>query len=169
VERILVLIEEHLSGIHRWKTRISHIVEREYDEHMRLDACTNWGMGGHSADFGLWRQIKWSELGAVIVIASRDGSLHVNVLELTAAMVQFFGGILGVNGKHLPWRPKLGDTGDNTTSICWYYKFSNPNPVARSLMGILAEGRKFSSVNMDISHVALYITGLFLLGISNDF
>lgn len=90
IEYLLEQCKEHLNGTKRWEQHLGHIVKRVLDGRIRQDACTNWGMGGYSADLGFWWQVKWSDLSEVIPQLIEDGKISINVLELAAVVVNFF-------------------------------------------------------------------------------
>ena len=79
--------EEHMSGEFPWKRAISHIVLRDPDARMQQDASTKWGCGGYCAKLKFWWQIPWSEFGEEIVNGIKDKTIHINVLELLAIVI----------------------------------------------------------------------------------
>ena len=92
--------QEHLSGCRRWSCPISHLVE--LDGTITQDASTGYGMGGYSAQLEFWWQISWASLDAAIVELILQHTLHVNVLELTAIFINFFGAGLSFTDVRFP-------------------------------------------------------------------
>lgn len=62
---------------------------RTPDGCLRQDASTSWGMGGGSGDLKFWFQISWCDLSANIWHQIQQRRLHINVLELAAAVVAY--------------------------------------------------------------------------------
>jgi hypothetical protein len=152
VEYIKTACMEHLSGDFPWKKAISHIVLREPDARMRQDASTKWGCGGYCAELKFWWQIPWSEFGEEVVNGIKNKTIHINVLELLAIVINYFAAACAFEERELAWQPRVHDGGDNTSANSWYMTFSNPNPRARRLTRLMAEGHKHTNLGMDCEH-----------------
>ena len=153
---VLQQCQEHLSGIHRWKRPISHIVRRRPDAYARQDASTDWGMGGYCSQLKIWWQLQWSDLGEEFATKVREKKISINVLELAAIVVNYLAVVFGfaTQDHGLRHQPRVHVGGDNTTADAWYKKFSNTNDSARGLTKILAFLMKNCNVGMDVEHVA---------------
>ena len=151
---ILAQCKEHLSGQHLWKRPISHIVDRTPDAHGRQDASTKWGMGGYCASLRCWWQIKWTDLDPRVHQQIQQKRISINVLELTAIIVNYVAIAYGYTFVTTQYQPRALFGGDNTTADAWYYKFANPNVSARTLTKLLAFFMKYSRVGLDVEHLA---------------
>ena len=119
--------EEHLSKKFVWKRPLNHIVERQTDTWMCQDASTRWGAGGYCAALTYWWQITWSEFGEVVGNGIKDKSIHINVLELVAIVINYFAAAAAFEEQKTDWQPRDHCGGDNATLISWYAAFSNLN------------------------------------------
>ena len=82
--------------------------------------------------------------------------ISINVLELAAIVIIFFTTALHfkLNLTKGGCHPKVYCQGDNSASVSWYNKFSNPEPHARRLTKILAMGQKYTDLDMDMTWLA---------------
>ena len=154
VDYIETACTEHLSGEFPWRKPISHIVDRAPDAKMRQDASTKWGAGGYCAELNYWWQIPWSDFGKEVEEGIKNKTIHINVLELVAIVINYFAAACAFEEKTMALQPRVHCGGDNTSSIAWYMKFSNPNPRARRLTRIMAEGHKHTTLGMDCEYWA---------------
>jgi hypothetical protein len=152
---------EHLSGHHRWRRPISHLIPREWDAQLRQDASTTWGAGGFSSALSFWWQTAWEvfspEVRRRIMILSRGDpdKISINVLELVAVVINFFGACVAyaMTDNKLDWQPKILLEGDNTSANSWFKKFTNLNPGARALTKLLSFAMKHTDVGPEVGHV----------------
>ena len=73
------------------------------------------------------------------------------MLELTAIIVNYIAAAVGFSERHYTFQPRVHMDGDNSSANRWYYKFSNPNPVARRLTKILSHTMKHGNAHHDLN------------------
>jgi hypothetical protein len=95
-EWLCVIIAQHKTDHQTWTRPISHIVRRAPDFVGYQDACTLWGMGGHSPDLQYYWRMSWHDLHADLPdkikhTLNKKGSehIHINWLEFAAIMVNY--------------------------------------------------------------------------------
>ena len=77
------------------------------------------GRGGYCAALHFWWQVPWTDLGAEVVQGISDKTIHANVLELLAIVINFFAAAAAFAEKDMKWQPQIHCGGDNTSALAW--------------------------------------------------
>lgn len=82
-------------------------------------------------------------------------------MELAAIVVYLYAASVAIATGHMrfDWQPMLHCGGDNKSANQWAKKFSNSNKFAYGLTKLLAMGKKYLGIDIDVKHVAGKLNG----------
>jgi hypothetical protein len=162
-EWLLTIIEQHKSDRVTWVRPISHIVMRPPDLKAVCDACTSWGVGGHSWSLRYYYQISWFDIDPVIWLwltnrigpGKFEGDLDINVLEYVGFVLTFAAAIVASQDPEFAfgYPPVILISGDNKAANRWATgHIKSDSPVARAVAKIICCLLRSSKISLKTEH-----------------